>query len=468
MRGGVEEEALRRLRPGPDEYRRVLGFAESVASMVRGALGWAGCSVRVEGSVAKDTWLSGDVDVDVFALFPREYCLAMASERLIEYLEGWAARHGYMVERRYASHPYLRVGRGGLWADVVPGCIICRGERPLTPVDRTPLHTEYVRRVLREGWQRDEVRLLKAFMKAVGVYGAELEVSGFSGYLVELLIASYGSFRGVLRVAAEEWRPPVYVAPPGTSIEEARRLRRRYPDSVMYVPDPVDPERNAAAAVSARSLAAFITAARLYLENPIPELLDPRLEEHLEPPEPACRVVAVVVEPPEPEPPEVLAGVAARAARQAGAKLSSSGFTVLDTTARHWRGVGVGLIALLEDRLPPLLPHHGPPAWSRHAARFLSKYVSSAGPRGPWIGADGRLHVLRSPRSRDPVGLLEADESWVPGSARRRGWRVRVIRGEEAVRVYPGLERWIHWFAAREPAWIHAARRRLGAGARTS
>ena len=50
---------------------------------------------------------------------------------------------------------------------------------------------------------RGEVRLLKKFMQGIGVYGAEIKVGGFSGYLCELLIMKYGSFTQTIRAFAQ-------------------------------------------------------------------------------------------------------------------------------------------------------------------------------------------------------------------------------------------------------------------------
>ena len=42
-------------------------------------------------------------------------------------------------------------------------------------------------------------------MKGVGVYGAEIRVGGFSGYLCELLTLSFGSFTDILK-AVSDWK----------------------------------------------------------------------------------------------------------------------------------------------------------------------------------------------------------------------------------------------------------------------
>ena len=90
-----------------------------------------------------------------------------------------------------------------VYVNIVPCYKVKRGEW-VSATDRTPFHTDYVKPLLDEQ-MAEEVRLLKRFMKGVGVYGAEIKIGGFSGYLCELLVLNYGSFTEVLRSAAN-WK----------------------------------------------------------------------------------------------------------------------------------------------------------------------------------------------------------------------------------------------------------------------
>jgi len=139
----------------------------------------------------------------------------------------------------YAEHPYLTVRIEGVEVDVVPAFRIPRGQRPITAVDRTPFHTEFVLAHTDER-TRDEVRLLKQFMKGIGVYGAEIKVQGFSGYVAELLVIAHSSFEETLR-AASSWRHPVVV-------DKLVKPLREFSEPLV-IPDPTDPLRNAASAV---------------------------------------------------------------------------------------------------------------------------------------------------------------------------------------------------------------------------
>src|SRR5206468_712277 len=103
--------------------------------------------------------------------------------------------------------------------------------------------------------------------EGIGVYGAEAKVLGFSGYLCELLILKYASFRGVLD-SSLSWRP-------GTVIVLEGPPARTFPEPLIVV-DPVDPNRNVASAVGIEQLATFVHAAREYLAAPSERFFFPR------------------------------------------------------------------------------------------------------------------------------------------------------------------------------------------------
>src|SRR5207249_2660507 len=115
----------------------------------------------------------------------------------------------------------------------------------------------------------------KAWAEGIGVYGAEAKVLGFSGYLCELLILKYGSFRGVLD-SSLSWRP-------GTVIVLERPPARAFPEPLIVV-DPVDPNRNVASAVGIEQLATFVHAAREYLASPSERSSLPKASRHEGPP----------------------------------------------------------------------------------------------------------------------------------------------------------------------------------------
>jgi tRNA nucleotidyltransferase (CCA-adding enzyme) len=216
--------------------------------------------VEAEGSVAKDTWVAKDRDIDVFIIFPPKTSGEVVREEGLKLAKAGA---GELWRLGYAEHPYVEVEINGCRLDIVPSVEIHNGEKPITSVDRTPLHTRFLLGKLTPKMKKD-IRVLKQFMKGVEVYGAELKVGGFSGYLCELLVLNYGSFEGVIRAAAE-WRDK-------TTIDYMHHYKKGEAGKVFSGPlvmvDPVDRRRNAAAAVTPQSYSTFIAASRWFLKRP--------------------------------------------------------------------------------------------------------------------------------------------------------------------------------------------------------
>ncbi|MFQ5553681.1 MAG: CCA tRNA nucleotidyltransferase, partial [Thermoplasmata archaeon] len=250
----LEEEILAEVKPTREEVEETLRIAEALLRRLADEARSEGIPGRplLVGSVAKGTYLK-QPEIDAFFAFPPE------TSR--EDLERWGLKLGRILDNptlRYAEHPYTRGVYQGLEADVVPCYELDRPSARMTAVDRTPFHYEYVRERM-SGPQKDQVRLLKRFMKGIGTYGAEARVQGFSGYLCELLVLRYDAFRPVLEETAR-WRPPIRLDLEGES-------QKPFDEPLVFV-DPVDADRNAASAVSAHALATFILAAKGYGEQP--------------------------------------------------------------------------------------------------------------------------------------------------------------------------------------------------------
>ena len=217
--------------------------------------------IELAGSTAKGTNLKGDRDFDIFMLFSKDYAVKELMILGVKYGKEFAKGHKYEIT--YAEHPYVRTWVDGSEIDIVPSYKIEDISERLTSVDRSPLHTKYVNGRMTDA-QRDDVRLLKMFLKAIGVYGAEGKIRGFSGYMCELLILRHGSFTELLDGSAK-WRGvPVF----NLTGPEGEETKRKFNDSAMVFIDPIDPDRNVAAAVSKTSLSMLMHSAKMFLRKP--------------------------------------------------------------------------------------------------------------------------------------------------------------------------------------------------------
>lgn len=348
-------------------------------------------SVELLGSSARGTWLPEGVDVDVFIVLPRRHEKSYL-DWLVGAVKSEMEKDGVEVETRYAEHPYLVVREDGVEVDVVPCFEMRPGEPALTAADRSPLHHRYLTARLNDQL-RFEVRLLKKFMRGVGVYGAEVKVEGFSGYLAELLTVHYGSFVEVLKAAAR-WRPYRAVIDPEGHYRDPKAAVRKF-KSPLVVIDPVDPNRNVAAAVSLTSMSTFILAARRFLQRPSTSYFSPPKAEG------ALPVPAVVVRFAYPQrPPDVVWGMYKRYARSLGNKLEECGFKVLRVGVESDEKTYVDLVFLVESpTLPEYELHEGPPVHEDAVDKFVEKYAGTD-VVGPFV-VGSRVYVIRRRKIRE-------------------------------------------------------------------
>ena len=116
----VCQSVYERVTPSRDERVRIGALAAKLEKRVASAAKELGvkAEVRVEGSVAKDTWLSREPDVDVFMRVPSsiprkslgDVCLKVARK----------ATEGSKQVERFAEHPYLEAFVEGTRVNIVP------------------------------------------------------------------------------------------------------------------------------------------------------------------------------------------------------------------------------------------------------------------------------------------------------------------------------------------------------------
>ncbi|MDE1827774.1 MAG: CCA tRNA nucleotidyltransferase [Candidatus Micrarchaeota archaeon] len=227
-----------------------------------------GVTLVVAGSIARSTNLKGDHDIDIFMLFDKKVSHKNLEKMGIEYAKRMVdKKSGERFELKYAQHPYARLhlDKIDMKIDVVPAYKIDNIEELATAVDRTPLHTKFINKHFTDK-MRDDVRLLKYLLKGHGIYGAEVKVQGFSGYLCELLIYNFGSFNNLLE-SAVNFKMPLCISPKDKAAKADKQTFEKFGSDFVVI-DPVDSNRNVAAGVSKESLARFAFIANKFLQNP--------------------------------------------------------------------------------------------------------------------------------------------------------------------------------------------------------
>jgi len=409
--GKVCSFILSKIKPRNEERAIVLKLAGDVRSRVQAKtqeLGLA-AETQLEGSVAKDTWLSGEADVDIFIQVPPE---TPREELGTKYLE--AARKAVkecVWTERFAEHPYIETFKDNVRLNIVPCYKVSPGQWK-SATDRTPFHTQYVKEHLKSDRQRDEIRLIKKFMKGIGSYGAEIKIRGFSGYLCELLIIKFGSFRETLE-SASRWKANQLIDLQRYYKGREDEIEKMFGDGLVVV-DPVDKARNVAAAVDRDRYCEFISASRAFLAKPsrnffYPSPIKPVTESVLRS-QLASRGSDLIFVKFESQPmvSDILWGQLYKSLRSIEGLLERHDFENIRSAV--WSDEKTHNVLILEvqqQRLPPTQKRLGPPVAKGEDENFLKKY---AGPEatisGPWIH-DGRWTALVRREHPSAVDLIK-------------------------------------------------------------
>jgi tRNA nucleotidyltransferase (CCA-adding enzyme) len=399
----IESEVLKSIRPTSAQDKKVASVVEELTDKVVAEARKIDAHVEtmLVGSVAKGTHLK-DPDIDLFMLFPESTSLDQLKEAGLE-----IGRRVLKGREHYAQHPYVRGMYDGFQVDLVP-CFRIRDTRhKMSAVDRTPFHTEFVKKNLKKG-MADQVRLLKRFMKGIEGYGAEAKVQGFSGYLCELLIMRFGSFNGVLE-AARDWKV-------GDHIELPDFQGKEFEEPLTFI-DPVDLTRNVASAVAVETMLRFVLASREYLSNPDRKLFFPNERKTWD----AAKIkdvagtrlknTLIVSFAKLPFIDDVVYPQLRKSLGAIAALLKRSDFDIEKRTI-HVDEFTHLVIELASISLPKSRKHRGPPANSDNANEFLTKW-NTAGISAPYT-EDGRWYVMTNRQYTQADELVRAKITILP------------------------------------------------------
>ena len=208
--------------------------------------------VEFGGSFAKGTWLAKDADIDIFLKFKE----STAEKEFEEFANkiGFSSMKKFNPYVRYSEHPYVEAQIKNTKINIVPCYDVKKGQWK-SSADRSPYHTKFMQNSLTSK-MKDEVRILKTFLKSVGIYGAEIATQGFSGYVSEVLILNFDTFENVIKSISK--------------IKENHvigKASKKFETAITII-DPIDSNRNLAAAISNQNIGKFVLACRSFQANP--------------------------------------------------------------------------------------------------------------------------------------------------------------------------------------------------------
>lgn len=370
----IEKDVSDRVTP-TNEYRKKLDtIVKEIEEKLKNEITKRKLPISTElvGSTAKDTYLKDNMDIDFFLLFPTSYSKEKIAKNAISIGETFLTN----TEESYAEHPYLRGYYKDFYVEIVPCYDIKDVTQKLSAVDRTPLHTKYVKENLEET-QKKEVRLFKQFVIGIGCYGAEAQIEGFSGYLCEILILKYGTFEKLIK-NAQSWKA-------GEKLALSKGKYQSFETPLTFI-DPVDSDRNVASALSKDKFDLFIKACKEYLKNPkdtffFSNIVKPwplkKIKETIK--KQKCKYTGVKIDKPdiidENLYPQIRKG--ARSICDAGKRY---GFEIFDTSF-HIDEIKSTILLIIKTSIEPLsetFVHMGPPVKiNKNSNEFLKKYKNN-------------------------------------------------------------------------------------------
>ena len=469
----LSSEILEKITPAREDKMKIEALARELETKIAAACIKNGvkATVRTEGSVAKDTWLTENPDIDIFMRLPPTIPRKELASISLEIAREVTA--GYKQVERFAEHPYLEVFVNTVRVNIVPCYAVKRGVW-LSATDRTPFHTDYVKTDLHQAL-RNEVRLLKKFMQGIGVYGAEIKIGGFSGYLCELLILHYKSFTRTLQ-AFSKYTQRFIIDIENYYADREKELQMLFTEPLVMI-DPVDERRNVASAVQAQRLHTLVGAARAFLKTPSDnffyplqekaytlEVLKQTLRRHGACVFLTCAAIETVS--------DVLWGQLHRTQRALRKIAALNDFKVIRNTVWSDEATLNVFVFELEQRVLPSVEKHLGPPLTREAEckNFIAKYATGNSDvvSGPNI-EDGRWVVELRRRCTDAVELLReklkeggrnTGIAELVSQALREGFRVLV--NNEISEVYKSnkdFAKFLTGFLNGKPLWLETAAR---------
>jgi tRNA nucleotidyltransferase (CCA-adding enzyme) len=261
---GILLGILKDIKPSREEEKGIQSRVKSILDKINKNL--KNARAILGGSGVKGTWLREANDADIFVKFNYgKY--KEKSDKISEILEKILKKRGLKIRRLHGSRDYFQIKERDFTFEIVPILDIKKAEQAKNITDVSPLHANWVNKKGKKF--KDDMRLLKQFCKSANVYGAESYIHGFSGYICEILSVYYKGFSGVIRNASR-WKDKVII-----DIEnywKGKNILMELNKSKTYSPliaiDPVQADRNAAAAISKEKFELFKKKAKEFLKNP--------------------------------------------------------------------------------------------------------------------------------------------------------------------------------------------------------
>jgi len=431
------KDVLKKIKPSEKDIRQDIEMANKIIEKIKGIEG-AHVDVQLAGSLARNTNLKGDRDLDIFVLFPRKLPREEFEKEGLRI--GRLVFKGYFWEEAYSEHPYIKGNIDGFDIEIVPSYKIEDATEKLSAVDRSPIHNNYLQGKL-SNKQKDDVRLVRQFLKAIHCYGADSKMSSVPGYVTEILILKYGNFENFIK-SAVNWKKGEVIDIENYYKSESD-ARKKF-DSHFIVVDPTDKNRNVAAALSFDQYSRLIAAVRVFLKKPSKNFFFgkkfkkwdiKKVKSFLKKKE----LVAVKMQYPKNANLDVIYGQMKRFRRKMLNLLEYHEFRAYH--GKEWTDEKNEIVIILELenlQIQKVTKHFGPEVTQKeHSAKFISENKKITA--GPWI-ANGKWVVEKLRKYSDANSLindfLKKEKSVQRLPLKKAISKAKIIHEPEIIKMY--------------------------------
>ncbi|MBI2557852.1 CCA tRNA nucleotidyltransferase [Candidatus Woesearchaeota archaeon] len=364
----ILDEALKEIQPDKNYEKEIFEKVGIIIKKIN--QGQKNIKAILGGSGAKGTWLK-TFDADIFAVFDYKKFKGK-SDKLSDILEKVMKKKFKNVSRLHGSRDYFQIKQNNFTFEIVPILKIQKAEQAKNITDVSLLHSKWV---LKRKKLINEIKLTKQFCQSQNVYGAESYIRGLSGYVCEILTIYYGSFLNLIKKAAK-WNDKVIIDAEkyykGKDVFKLINTSKLV--SPLIVIDPVQKDRNAAAALSVEKFEAFKNAAREFLMRPSKEFfLSKTLDSIFLKEKNNKKLVKVEVKPLEGKT-DVVGGKLLKIYEFIRDNLDKNGFKIIKT-AWEWDKKSSAIFYFLFNKnpLPKIIEIEGPPLKLKHHVGHFKK-----------------------------------------------------------------------------------------------
>jgi tRNA nucleotidyltransferase (CCA-adding enzyme) len=263
-------KVLSKIKPSDQENVFLNEISKKIIKILMNNAKELGVNIQVVlgGSASRGTNLKGNYDLDFFIRFNLEKNINEYYKLLItKSFDGFKIVHG--------TRDYFKGIYEGYKVEFVPSIKYDSPKKAINSADISFFHIDYLKKQFSKNpGLKDDVLLLKIFLKANNIYGAESARSGFSGYVCELLIIYFKGFYNLLEYF-EVVKPKIVIDIEKhyeNSNEAIKTLNKNKILGPLVIIDPLLPLRNAASCISMKSFSEFVFKVRLFLRTHEPKL----------------------------------------------------------------------------------------------------------------------------------------------------------------------------------------------------